>query len=113
MSGERSGDLTRYRLFIGGEWLEAEGGRTFDSVNPYTSEPWAAVPLASATDVDRAVSAARAACPAWRAMFAPWGGFKRSGYGRESSAEAIREYTQTKSVWIDLSGKMADPFVVR
>lgn len=44
---------------------------------------------------------------------APWGGFKRSGYGRESSADAIREYTQTKSVWIDLSGKMADPFVVR
>ncbi|HET8570031.1 MAG TPA: aldehyde dehydrogenase [Candidatus Limnocylindria bacterium] len=44
---------------------------------------------------------------------APWGGYKKSGYGRESSAEAIGEYTQTKSVWIDLSGKMADPFVVR
>ena len=44
---------------------------------------------------------------------APWGGSKRSGYGRESSAEAIREYTQTKSVWVDLSGKIADPFVVR
>ncbi len=44
---------------------------------------------------------------------APWGGFKKSGYGRENSEEAIHEFTQTKSVWVDLSGKIADPFVVR
>jgi (Z)-2-((N-methylformamido)methylene)-5-hydroxybutyrolactone dehydrogenase len=44
---------------------------------------------------------------------APWGGYKRSGYGRESSPEAIAEYTQAKSVWIELSGHIADPFVVR
>lgn len=43
----------------------------------------------------------------------PWGGVKGSGYGRELGAEAIREYTTSKSVWIDLSGQMADPFVVR
>jgi aldehyde dehydrogenase (NAD+) len=44
---------------------------------------------------------------------APWGGVKKSGYGRESSAEAIHEFTFAKSVWIDLSGQIADPFVVR
>ncbi|MDE3111713.1 MAG: aldehyde dehydrogenase [Chloroflexota bacterium] len=44
---------------------------------------------------------------------APWGGVKKSGYGRESSAEAIHELTYAKSVWIDLSGQIADPFVVR
>lgn len=44
---------------------------------------------------------------------APWGGVKRSGYGRENSEEAIHEFTATKSVWVDLSGKIADPFVVR
>lgn len=69
MSGEQRGQITRYRLFIGGEWADAEGGRTFESMNPYTSEAWAAIPLASAADVDRAVRAARAAFPAWRATF--------------------------------------------
>jgi len=44
---------------------------------------------------------------------APWGGFKQSGYGRESGPEAINEYTQLKSVWVDTIGNMADPFVVR
>jgi acyl-CoA reductase-like NAD-dependent aldehyde dehydrogenase len=32
----------------------------------------------------------------------PFGGFKRSGFGRELGAAAIDEYTQRKSVWIDL-----------
>ena len=41
----------------------------------------------------------------------PFGGYKRSGLGRESGIEAIHEYLQTKSVWIDISGKMPDPFV--
>ena len=40
----------------------------------------------------------------------PFGGFGMSGYGRENGAEAIREYTQTKSVWVELSGATRDPF---
>jgi acyl-CoA reductase-like NAD-dependent aldehyde dehydrogenase len=43
----------------------------------------------------------------------PFGGYKRSGLGRESGAEAIREYLQTKSVWIDISGNSPNPFVLR
>jgi len=43
----------------------------------------------------------------------PFGGYKRSGIGRESGAEAIREYLQTKSVWVDISGNTANPFVMR
>ena len=43
----------------------------------------------------------------------PFGGYKRSGIGRESGAEAIREYLQTKSVWIDISGSSPNPFVLR
>ncbi len=34
---------------------------------------------------------------------APWGGFKASGWGRETGAEAIRLYTEVKTVWIDLN----------
>ena len=30
----------------------------------------------------------------------PFGGYKRSGLGRESGQEAIKEYLQIKSVWI-------------
>ena len=41
----------------------------------------------------------------------PFGGYKRSGIGRESGADAIHEYLQTKSVWIDISGKVPNPFV--
>lgn len=31
----------------------------------------------------------------------PLGGFKRSGFGRENGQEAVREFLQTKSVWVE------------
>ncbi len=46
-------------------------------------------------------------------FMAPFGGYKRSGFGRESGQEAIRPYLQTKSVWIDSLGETANPFVIR
>lgn len=48
------------RLFIGGEFIEAENGATFTTINPATEEKLAEVSSASAGDVDRAVRAARA-----------------------------------------------------
>lgn len=44
---------------------------------------------------------------------APFGGYKRSGFGREGGMESIREYLQTKSVWIDISGTTQNPFGMR
>ncbi|WP_461535020.1 aldehyde dehydrogenase [Spongorhabdus nitratireducens] len=42
------------------------------------------------------------------------GGFKNSGYGRESGIDSVLEYTERKTVWINLSSEpMADPFVMR
>jgi (Z)-2-((N-methylformamido)methylene)-5-hydroxybutyrolactone dehydrogenase len=43
----------------------------------------------------------------------PFGGYKRSGIGRESGLSAIREYLQEKSVWIDTVGEVPNPFVMR
>jgi acyl-CoA reductase-like NAD-dependent aldehyde dehydrogenase len=42
----------------------------------------------------------------------PFGGYKASGYGRESGLEALHGYTQVKSVWIELSDHVEDPFVL-
>jgi aldehyde dehydrogenase (NAD+) len=46
-------------------------------------------------------------------FMSPFGGYKRSGIGRENGMEAIREYLQTKSVWIDTAGNAPNPFVMR
>lgn len=41
----------------------------------------------------------------------PYGGYKKSGFGRENGFDAIREYTEVKTVVIDLATDMpADPF---
>jgi aldehyde dehydrogenase (NAD+) len=42
----------------------------------------------------------------------PFGGYKMSGLGRESGTDAIHEYTETKAVWIELSGATRDPFTI-
>ncbi|MDF2641966.1 MAG: aldehyde dehydrogenase, partial [Pseudomonas sp.] len=45
---------------------------------------------------------------------APIGGFKNSGYGRESGIDSVLAYTELKTVWINLSQEpMPDPFVMR
>src|SRR5256712_1226324 len=56
-------------MFIGGEWVESADGRTFDVDTPATrGKVVAHVPRSGAADVDRAVRAAAAAFPAWRAV---------------------------------------------
>ena len=45
---------------------------------------------------------------------APFGGFKDSGYGRESGMQAIYDYTRIKTVWINTSDQpMSNPFIMR
>ena len=41
---------------------------------------------------------------------APFGGYKESGMGRENGLESLKEYTQLKTVWVELSGEIRDPF---
>jgi len=42
----------------------------------------------------------------------PYGGFRQSGIGRENGFEGLREYLQTKSVWIEMTGQSRDPFTL-
>ena len=63
-------ELTRYQMYINGEWVDAENGATFTSVNPATGQTWAEVPEASEADINRAVEAAHHAFSegAWATM---------------------------------------------
>src|SRR6476646_9496076 len=50
-----------YQLFIDGQWVDAESGKTFTTPNPATGEMLAEVSQADAADIDKAVAAARRA----------------------------------------------------
>ncbi len=43
----------------------------------------------------------------------PFGGYKRSGLGRENGMEAVDAYLQTKSVWISTASEVPNPFMMR
>jgi acyl-CoA reductase-like NAD-dependent aldehyde dehydrogenase len=111
--------------YIAGEWVAASSGETFDSVDPSTGRPFAAVPRGTAEDVDRAVRAARAALPAWSNTNA----FLRGGLLREVSrlvaqeAEEIArleavdsghyygkalQLVQATTLWLDYHAGLAD-----
>jgi acyl-CoA reductase-like NAD-dependent aldehyde dehydrogenase len=72
-------------------------------------------------DLSRAHRMARAleAGTVWVNMYrsmapqSPFGGYKESGIGRQNGSEAILEYVQTKSVWVELSAEAQDPFILR
>ncbi len=60
-----------FQNYIGGEWVDAAGGETFDSKSPATGETIGTFPKSSSVDVDRAVDAAAAAYERWRLVPAP------------------------------------------
>src|SRR5919206_3920898 len=51
----------RYQLFIDGQWVDAESGKTFQTPNPATGATLAEVAEGGPADIDKAVSAARRA----------------------------------------------------
>jgi len=58
-------NFTPKGLYIGGKWVDAAAGKTFESVNPSTREKLGDVPSADQRDVDRAVKAAKIAFAEW------------------------------------------------
>ncbi|MBS1888525.1 MAG: aldehyde dehydrogenase family protein [Actinobacteria bacterium] len=69
-------------MLIGGERCAAAAGETLPAHNPATGELLGRFPRGRAEDVDRAVAAATAAFPAWRAMAAT---------GRAACLEALAD----------------------
>jgi acyl-CoA reductase-like NAD-dependent aldehyde dehydrogenase len=58
-------DVLEYRQFIGGQWVDAEGGETFDDSDPFNGDLVARVAAGTRADAARAVAAAAGAFPEW------------------------------------------------
>ncbi|MBT9523548.1 MAG: aldehyde dehydrogenase family protein, partial [Dechloromonas sp.] len=63
-------DLLRSTGKIGQNWNAADDGSTFAVINPASGEQIGEVPLCGAAETRRAIDAANAAWPAWRALTA-------------------------------------------
>ena len=62
------------KLLVGGQWVDASDGKTFDTINPATGEVLTQIAAGTKADVDRTVTAARKAFDdpngAWQKMSA-------------------------------------------
>ncbi len=78
----------QFDLFIGGRWVKATSGESFETVNPATGQPIARVAQAGPKDVDAAVRAARKAFGSWSAF---------PGHARARHLYAIARWIQKHS----------------
>jgi aldehyde dehydrogenase (NAD+) len=83
----------RYKLYIGGEWVETEGGDIVESLDTITGEGLAEYHRGTATDVDKAVDAAK------EAFDSEWGELSSKGRAEhlEELADAMEEQTELLS----------------
>jgi aldehyde dehydrogenase (NAD+) len=82
------GHQRRFKLFIGGDWIDPKGGESFTTVNPASGKTLAHVAQAGAIDVDSAVKAARKAQPGW---------WQLGGHGRARYLYALARQVQKHS----------------
>jgi acyl-CoA reductase-like NAD-dependent aldehyde dehydrogenase len=95
--------LETFKLFIGGESVDAAAGGTFQSQNPYTGEPWAVVADGGPEDIDRAVESARAAFDGeWSAI----SGFARAAILRDVGAAITANAERLALLEVNDSGKL-------
>lgn len=104
--------MNTYELHIAGQPAAAAAGRTYETLNPFTGEPWARVADGAEEDVDAAVVAAREALAGpWGAMTAP----ERAGVLRavadvledEADRLARLETTDNGKLLRETAGQMA------
>jgi len=98
-----TGHLETFKLFINGKSVDALSGKTFDSLNPYTGEPWARLADGGPADVDLAVEAARAAFDgSWGAM----SGFDRAAIMRKIATAITDNAERLALLEVRDSGKL-------
>jgi acyl-CoA reductase-like NAD-dependent aldehyde dehydrogenase len=88
--------MKKYKLFIDNTWVDAEGGRTFISINPARNEEIAELALASAGDVDKAVQAAKKTFQS--GIWSELSGDDRAGY-MIKAAEIMRRRHKELAKW--------------
>src|SRR5262245_3747706 len=57
-----------FGLYIGGAWVAAQTGESFETINPATRQVLARVAQGGQADVDAAIRAARGALPQWSGL---------------------------------------------
>lgn len=85
----QDGGLFRTQAYIDGVWAGADSAATVDVINPATGEVLAQVPHMGAPETERAIKAAAAALPAWRAMLA------------EDRSRLLRKWAELQTQHID------------
>ena len=96
-------ELEKFSMLVGGKAVGALSGKTFQSQNPYTGEPWAEIPDGGPEDVDAAVSAARAA------LDGEWGattGFARAALMRRLGDLITENAERLARLEVNDSGKL-------
>ncbi len=83
-----NGHKKEFKLFINGEWQKASSNKMMDSINPATKKKLAKISIATTTDVDDAVAAAKNALNSWKAL---------SGHQRARYLYAIARQIQKHS----------------
>jgi aldehyde dehydrogenase (NAD+) len=73
---DRPTQLKKFQTYIDGQFVDAVSGKTFQTSDPFTGEPWALIPECEAADVDRAVEAAA------RAFEGPWAKLTQTARGK-------------------------------
>ena len=54
---DRTTQLKSYQTYIDGRWTDAASGKTFQTFDPYTAQPWALIPECDKVDVAWAIAA--------------------------------------------------------
>src|SRR5579862_5596621 len=104
--------MNKYQMLIGGAWVDPVGGAWFESVNPFTAQPWALIPRGGKEDIDRAVCSARRAFYEgdWRKLTASARGALLRRLGDLIAADAERlamiETTDNGKLFAEMRGQL-------